>query len=550
MEEDGSMNIVGKRIIFYLCLVSVSLMLFGGIYGFSMLDPGNIAYIYNNFDTEQHYFGWVSYRDAAWQFPLGLHDRLIYPDDTSVIFTDSIPILAFFFKLLSPVLPETFQFFGLWALLSMFLTGMFSAWILRDHCNNEVEVFLSATLMMIVPSMMIRAFVHEALGGQWLVMMALWIFYHVRWECLHRDDGVSMAFLVIPSGLLGFFVGGVHMYFIPICGIILAGCAMYLILSKRMWSGAAVLIVSYILSALLSIWIWGGFSTDLPMGNVDYTMGNPANLNALFNPLGYSMFFDALPLNSGGQDDGYAYLGLGVWIVVITAVCMIIREDSKKRDFAFAVSAILMIIADLWFSTYPVITFGKKLIFEYRLPDFLVHIMAIFRCNGRGIWVLSYFVSISSLIYLCRRSEGFGKKALIPVLLVLCITLQIVDISPLMRYKYEYCSNPRVIEEPLLSAKELRDLVSTGRYEHVFVDESLKWAEAPVAFAMENHLTTSRFYLARQNEESNARRNEEEKRDPSDDTIYFFPKSESGQADKLGLKMVYSDGYFYAGVTD
>ncbi|MCR5097696.1 MAG: DUF6311 domain-containing protein [Lachnospiraceae bacterium] len=539
-----------KRMIVYIGLLGASLVLFGGIYGFSMLDPGNIAYIYNNFDTEQHYFGWLAYRDADWKLPPGLHDRLIYPDDTSVIFTDSIPILAFVFKLFSNLLPPTFQYFGIWALLSIFLTGVFSANILWGFCKKDMAVFLSSVLMMIAPTVMIRAFVHEALGGQWLLMMALWILFWVYRESTTECPGGFSTALVLRSAALGFLVAGIHMYFIPICGIILAGCALYLVMSNRLWTQAVSLIVSYVAAGLFAIWLWGGFSTDLPMGNADYTIGNPANLNALFNPLDYSMFFPGLPLNMGGQDDGFGYIGLGLWLVVILAILMIIRADSVKINGAFLISMVVMIMAALWFCTYPIITFGEKLFFSYRLPEFIDGIMAIFRCNGRGIWVLSYTLSISALIVVCKKSESIKKAAIIPVFLLICIILQTADISPLMRYKYEYCSKPEAVENPLTESQELKALVDTGRYKHVFMDESLVWGEAPTIFAMENHLTTNRFYLARQNEEANKRRNEEAKQELADDTFYIFPKSEKSQMKTLGLTIVYKDNYYYVGVAD
>ena len=548
MGEGYAMRIKKERVIFYICLFMVAFVLFGGIYGFSMLDPRNIAYIYNNYDTEQHYFGWLAYRDANWRFPIGLFDRLIYPDTTSIIFTDSIPILAFLFKLISPVLPEAFQYFGLWALFSMFLTGVFSAWILWGYGNNDVIVFISSVLMMVAPTAMIRAFAHEALGGQWLVMMALWIFFSIMEQC--NEDGSYFAPALIRTAILGFLAASVHMYFIPICGIIMAGSALYMIMTLKKWSQAAGLLSGYVGAGLFAIWIWGGFSTNLPMGNDDYTIGNPANLNSLINPLDYSLFFKGLPLNMGGQDDGFGYIGLGLWIVVAVALLVLIREKKISISREAVISIVSVIIAALWFSTYPVITFGSKLFLTYRMPAFIDGIMAIFRCNGRGIWVISYGLSIMALMVICKGTGDNKQTRYLYGFLALCVLLQIADLSPLARAKYEYCNNPRDTGSLLSESEELKDLVSTGHYRHVFMDDSLMWAEDSTNFAMENHLTTNRFYLARQNEEANARRIEEGKKNLTDDTLYFFPENEKEQMKRLGLRVVYSDDYYYVGVAD
>ena len=52
-------------------------------------------------DWGQHYLGWAYYRDADWSFPLGKMDNFYYPVGTNVGFTDSIPLLAFVFKIFS-----------------------------------------------------------------------------------------------------------------------------------------------------------------------------------------------------------------------------------------------------------------------------------------------------------------------------------------------------------------------------------------------------------------------------------------------------------------
>ena len=83
------------------------------IYGFCVLDPTYDEWLLGKGDLTQHYLGWCFYRRSEWTFPVGLTNQLAYPTYTSVIFTDSIPVFAVFFKLLSPLLPETFQYFGL-----------------------------------------------------------------------------------------------------------------------------------------------------------------------------------------------------------------------------------------------------------------------------------------------------------------------------------------------------------------------------------------------------------------------------------------------------
>lgn len=103
----------------------IGIVAFVAIYGLHVLNPVYDDWLLGQGDLTQHYLGWCFYRCSDWFFPVGLTDNLAYPSFTSVIFTDSIPVLAVFFKLLSPILPETFQYFGWWGIVSFALHGFF-----------------------------------------------------------------------------------------------------------------------------------------------------------------------------------------------------------------------------------------------------------------------------------------------------------------------------------------------------------------------------------------------------------------------------------------
>ena len=76
------------------------------IYGVHVLDPCYTDWLLTSEDGDltQHYLGWKFYRHAPWRFPFGMIDTMAYPNETSVIFTDSIPWFAFIFKIFLPYL--------------------------------------------------------------------------------------------------------------------------------------------------------------------------------------------------------------------------------------------------------------------------------------------------------------------------------------------------------------------------------------------------------------------------------------------------------------
>ena len=117
---------------YYFLIAGIIFLIFGLMYGFKVLNPTNINWIFAGYgDLIQHYVGWEAFRVADWSFPLGLTNVVSYPLDISVIYTDSVPLLAIFFKLISFMLPKSFQYMGLYGLLCFILQGILSAKIVK-----------------------------------------------------------------------------------------------------------------------------------------------------------------------------------------------------------------------------------------------------------------------------------------------------------------------------------------------------------------------------------------------------------------------------------
>ena len=82
------------------------------VLGLSPLDVTQDAFCRGGYiekDIQQHYAGWLFYRESPLSFPLCIADSINWPDGLSVAFTDSIPLFAAFFRLLEPILPATSQ---------------------------------------------------------------------------------------------------------------------------------------------------------------------------------------------------------------------------------------------------------------------------------------------------------------------------------------------------------------------------------------------------------------------------------------------------------
>ena len=80
------------------------------VLGLSPLDVTRDAFCRGGYiekDIQQHYAGWLFYRESPLSFPLCIADSINWPDGLSVAFTDSIPLFAAFFRLLEPILPSS-----------------------------------------------------------------------------------------------------------------------------------------------------------------------------------------------------------------------------------------------------------------------------------------------------------------------------------------------------------------------------------------------------------------------------------------------------------
>ena len=146
------------------------------VYGVSALDVTIDAFLRGGYieqDVQQHYAGWLFYRQSPLSLPLCETDHLNWPDGTSIAFTDSIPLFAAFFRLLSPLLPQTFQYFGLYTALCVALQGGFAALLVGLFVHSDLTAMLGSVPFVLSPLLLERALRHTSLAAHFLILAAL-----------------------------------------------------------------------------------------------------------------------------------------------------------------------------------------------------------------------------------------------------------------------------------------------------------------------------------------------------------------------------------------
>lgn len=509
--KEKSADYITYCVIGLLCAV-----VFCSIYGVYILNPTYTDWLMAGGDLSQHYLGWVAYRNSAWHFPIGLVDTLAYPHVTSLIFTDSIPLFALFFKILSPILPESFQYFGLWGIVSFILQGVLTARILKNFTDNKSVIILSAVLFVYTPVMILRMYVHTALAGQWVLLLGLETILASR---MYEDGHIYKR-----ACLLGVLSSAVHLYFVLMNGIILVGaCLLDVVRYKRVKRSMAVLLV-YILSAALIVALFGGFTSGMmasAWGLGEYSL----NLNAFVNPQGWSCVLKTIPLYNINQYEGFAYLGAGcivlLWVAIITFVSNDRAKDIVKAHVGELVALILVVIISVFVAQSPVVTYGEHLLFEIKLPDLLIALWSAFRASGRIAWISVYIFMLCSCIVVLKCSN----KATIRNILLFVLILQIFDIHEVLQEKYEQFNRKVEYQTFLQDQRFWNTIAEKNEVRHVFYDGEFDHETmfSVTEWALSNNMTTNNFYFARSLGDIVSAATKEMLREPSKDNLFLFP---------------------------
>ena len=189
---DNRINVLFLFISF-LCLATVL--------GIENISFKSTKWIYNGSDADLHYLGWHFFKNDIWRFPLGSNPN--YGDElgNSIVFTDSIPILALFFKLFKSLLPENFQYISFWFLICFYLQLFFSFKILKRFTNSEIFSLIGSIFFLISPIFIYRINLHVALVGQWILLCTLYLGLSYKID----QSKWLWIFLIIFSSLINLF---------------------------------------------------------------------------------------------------------------------------------------------------------------------------------------------------------------------------------------------------------------------------------------------------------------------------------------------------------
>lgn len=425
------------------------------IYGFEPLRYTGLGWTQHGFDGNditQHQTGWMFFRNSPWTFPLCKTLHLGYPEGVSIAFTDSIPIAAVFFKIISPALPRDFQYFGIYTCFCFAMQGLFAAALLYRFTENKLYSVIGSVLFITASCFLERCFRHTALSSHWMLLAALWLYFaktsksYLKWSII-----LCIAIGVHPY----LYVMVLAVYFIFSAENIYRSQIKKLDLIYSLISAATSFIFGYVLGIF-------GTNIDPATGFGVYSL----NLNAIFNPNSahhkkWSAWMQNRPLYAG-QSDGIYYLGLPMLLLTAAAVLLVICFRAKAVK-AFIKKHPLYISLCTLFTIYAfsnIIAFDDHVIFRYALSKKLIEeVLNIFRASARFFFIPYYSIILFTLTIIYK---SIPVKRFAIILVSIITILQTVEIRPGLIDFHQYFSER--IHQLELSHEwtELADTYSTA----------------------------------------------------------------------------------------
>ncbi|MFK5970726.1 MAG: DUF6311 domain-containing protein, partial [Candidatus Marithrix sp.] len=390
-----------------------------------MIDPTQINWLMYG-DKQWHFMGSHFFIHESWNFPIiGKITGIYFPIGTSIGLTDSIPLFALIFKPFTALLPNDFQYIGLWLFTCFALQGVFAALLIRLRSKNIFIIAIGALFFILSPVLLARIN-HLALCAHWLLLAGLWLYFRT-WN---SKPLWSWLFFISLSAFI-------HPYLtVMMLGLATAFYARLWLIERSYTAISALGQLLLLASITLFIWwILGYFLVTNQSNMAGYTaLGHYSmNLLSLFNPMGWSMLLKNIPLATEGQYEGFNYLGIGVFLMGFWAIYELlsrkaVRTTTLKKLLPLGIICIIFTL----FAISNKVTIGNIILIDYQSD--LLNILTPFQSSGRFFWPVNYLILFLVISLLIVRN----KPRIAIIYLSFALTIQVLDSYEMYRSSNNY----------------------------------------------------------------------------------------------------------------
>ncbi len=449
------------------------------------LHPSNIAWLANG-DPAQHYLGWEFFRSSSWSLPPGTNPDYGLELSSSIVYSDSLPLLALLLKPFSGVLPQPFQYFGYWILLCFLLQGILSWQICRKLAFSPKVRILAVGLAILTPSFLWRLHGHFSLMGHWLILGALYLnFFHSS-----KQKTVKWVGLILIAAL-------VHSYLLSMVFMLwLTDIVRRIWLREASWRWIFFEGITLLLLLSVILWAAGYFVISSGYSQSGYGFFR-MNLLSPIDSDGWSYLLKDIP-GKDGDYEGFNYFGLGNLFLLSLSIPLVLQGKAKPLWRRSRLPLIVLLGCLSIYAVSNQVGIGGYDLLNLKLPSSIVEFFEIFRVSGRFFWPVFYSF-LFGMFWLICKSYRVSHAAF---LLLIALAMQVVDIrAGFPQIQTRFSESGTTWENPLNSEFWSEAAEKYHKLRYIPIQNQSRHWKLLSYFAMKHGMPTDAVYLARVDEQ-------------------------------------------------
>lgn len=414
-------NITNKLPI--ICTIIFSIYIILDRYNISELINYNYFTWHNSYGSSinQHLSGWYGYLNDKWTFPLTITNSINYPESSSIILTDSLPFFAIIFKILKPIIPDTFHYFGIWKILCILLLGI-SSFKLSDHfiTKNQFISFLFSVFCICSFPLFIREG-NPTLNGHFLLILGLFCYYKLINNINIKNILLSLSLLVLSLHI--------HFYFFCLVFVFIVSGIMQSFYDKKINLKNSLTIIGLLVLFIILLGALTGFFYSFGGINFDRFDNKGMPILSLFfgsNELNIQTLFsnnrNVIFINE--QYESLNYLGIALIILLISSSYFFLKDIKVYKKHLILIFFFILIFL---YSLGGKIYITEDIFFSYnhhKIP-FMSNITGLLAVAGR-LFIFNYVI----LVFFCFKQfvNSSMKNYYIISILTIFTTIQFYEI--------------------------------------------------------------------------------------------------------------------------
>ncbi len=365
--------------------------------------------------------GYYAFMKSPWDFPIFQVPQLGYPGGTNIIYTDSIPVVAFIGRIVYQTTGASINLYGVWTIACFVASGASLTGLVSLLGARTIPAACAAAILGCTMPAMLYRWGHMSLMAQFEVILALAFYVACR-------RGRSPTWCLAVSASLCVLALWTHAYiFAMVTALVVAAIAQTTI--NRQLRATAGLTVLAVLAAVIAATI--ALSGHLSNPGSTAAQGYGFFSLNLASPV-FPQFSGILPFGifagildaSGGQYEGFSYLGAGILLLIFVSGPDLVNWISRARRTDILLW--LVLLGFVAFAVTPMFCLGFRCVGTIPSPGGIVlSIAESFRSSGRFVWPALYAVAAAAVVLTATRHRSGA------VLLLVAALLQWVDTAPL-----------------------------------------------------------------------------------------------------------------------